>query len=51
MNIYYVPDTVPGPGHTVLNKKKFQKELGRTDDKLIHIMKPDNFKEQTLSET
>lgn len=47
-----MPDTVPGPGHTVLNKIKFQKELvGRTDDKLIHIIKPDNFKEQTLSET
>lgn len=40
MNTYYIPDTVPGPGHAVLNKTKFQKELvGRTNDKLIHMIK------------
>lgn len=44
-----MPGTVLGPGHAVLNKIKFQKELVRkTDDKLIYIIKPDNFKEHTI---
>lgn len=46
--MYYMPGTILGPGHAILNKTKFQKELiRRTDDKLTHILKPDNFKEQT----
>lgn len=47
-----MPGSVPGPGNAVLNKTKFQKELvGRIDDKLIYVIKADNFKELTWSET
>lgn len=34
MNTYHMPGTVLGPGHAVLNKTKFRKELiRRKDDK------------------